>query len=244
MNYNKQTDKKCKRIRKYSYLSNPDDMIEMLSKDRFKYKEGLFRVMRFFLYRAAHGYSMYVSQATIAKKLGLSRKRVNQIIIKLCQSGFLVITYHTETRNDIVCNKVSSYKIAEGLRDSSPEFQSKMCYLFPFLAKVSFSFFCIVGALKRRILKHLRYGKVTLYNFGININKKVNKYYKDIDKRSQKESKNGLENPTHGKDASPITNIFAKFGLGPKFSMPEVRPNTNLSQIADFAMQKEDYELY
>jgi DNA-binding MarR family transcriptional regulator len=205
--------------------SIPDEIIAIIEKSRFKYKEGLYRVLGYLLYRAAYGYSMRVSQATIARYLGLTRSHVNEIIGQLRDLNFITLTYHQkEIKPGVFVTLPSSYRISPALRDPSSEFRSKMCYLYPFLAKVSATFFCFIGSLQKRLSKHLENNNPTLYNKGLYIFNSSFYNVQNRQEKSQKGSVNGVENPTPGKDPSLIKDILANFRFPPNIPMPEVRP--------------------
>lgn len=205
--------------------SIPDEIISIIEKSRFRYKEGLYRVLGFLLYRYAYGYNMRVSQEKIATYLGLRRSHVNKIIGQMRKHGLIIMTYYKkEVKPGVTVLLPSSYKISNVLRDPSPNFKSKLCYLYPFLAKVSATFFCFIGALQRRFTKHLEDNKATLYNKGLSIVKSSFYNVPTKQERSQKESVNGVENPTPGKNASSIKDILANLIVPPKIPMPEVRP--------------------
>ena len=154
----------------FFYPSIPDEIISIIENSRFKYKEGLYSVLGYLLHRSAYGYNMRVSQEKIAAYLGLRRETVSRIIKQLKKYGLIFMTYHKKQISpEITILEPSGYAISPALRDPSPEFRSKLCYLYPFLAKVSATFFCFIGALQRRLSKHLSHNKVTLYNKGINI---------------------------------------------------------------------------
>lgn len=217
---------KVNKNQNFFYPSIPDEIISIIENSRFKYKEGLYSVLGYLLYRCAYGYNMRVSQEKIAAYLGLKRETVSRIIKQLKKYGLISMTYRKkEVAPGIILLIPSSYKISNALRDPSPEFRSKLCYLYPFLAKVSLTFFCFLGALQKRFSKHLLHNKVTLYNKGINIIKSSFYNVPTKQERSQKGGVNGVENPTHGKDPSLIKNILANLILSPKIPTPEVRPD-------------------
>lgn len=217
---------KVNKNQNFIFPSIPDEIISIIENTRFKYKEGLYKVLGYLLYRCAYGYNMRVSQEKIAAYLGLKRETVQRIIKQLKKYGLIFMTYHKKQISpEITILEPSGYAISPALRDPSPKFRSKLCYLYPFLAKVSATFFCFLGALQRRFSKHLSHNKVTLYNKGVNIIKSSFYNVPTKQERSQKGSKNGVENPTHGKDASSIKNLLANFLVPPKIPTPEVRPN-------------------
>lgn len=191
-------------------LPLPDEIISLIENSRFRYKEGLYRVLGFLLYRSAYGYSMRVSQNKISTYLGLTRTYVSEIIGELRRLKLIFMTYGTQRRGGYYCHEPSTYTISPLLRNASPYFQSKLCYLYPFLAKISFTFFSVLGNLREAVSNKLKEIKSTLYNISPYF---IKSSYKDIQERSQKGSKNGVENPARGGNPSPVKNILVKMGL-------------------------------
>jgi hypothetical protein len=229
---NRITNKKNKvnKNRNFFYSSIPDEIISIIENSRFKYKEGLYRILGFLLYRSAYGYSMRISQAAIAYYLGLTRTYVSEVIGYLRDLKLLFLTYGTQKRKGIYCHQPSTYTISPLLRNADANFQSKLCYLYPFLAKVSFTFFNVLGNLRKAVANKLKEIKSTLYNKDSFF---IKSSYKDIQERSKKGSKNGVENPIPGKAPSSIKNILANLILSPKIPTPEVRPNIINQDISD-----------
>lgn len=238
----KQKNKKVHRNIYISKLLTPDEIISIIEKSRFRYKEVLYKVLGLFLYRSAYGYSMRISQKEIARRLGLKRTYVSEVIGYLRDLKLLFMTYGTHKRNGYYCHQPSTYTISPLLRNASPYFQSKLCYLYSFLAKVSFTFFNALGNLREAVANKLKEIKSTLYNISPYF---IKSSYKDIQERSQKGSKNGVENPTRGRDPSSVKNLLTNMGLPLKNLTPEVRPNSTVSFQFDIILDEHlKYEQY
>lgn len=162
---NRITNKKNKSNRnlKISKFPLSGEIISLIEKSRFKNKESIYRILGILLYRAAYGYSMRISQKSIAQRLGLTRTYVSEVIGYLRDIKLIFMSYGTQKRDGYYCHQASTYTISPLLRNASPAFQSKLCYLYPFLAKVSFTFFNALGNLRKAVSDKLSQIKSTLY---------------------------------------------------------------------------------
>lgn len=238
----KQKNKKVYRNLKISKFLSRDEIISLIEKSRFKNKESIYRILGILLYRAAYGYSMRISQKSIAQRLGLTRTYVSEVIGYLRDIKLIFMSYGTQKRDGYYCHQASTYTISPLLRNADATFQNKLCYLYPFLAKVSFTFFNALGNLREAVANKLKEIKSTLYNKGSYF---IKKDYKEDAERYQKGRKNGVENPTRGRDAFTISETLSRLGIPLKLSTPEVGSISTVSFQFDIILDKDlKYEKY